>query len=135
MMTSQRMTFSPNYNLSLNYKKWANFNRRPAISELVEEIICPRECDHMCIESNYGPVCACREGFRLYDDLRTCVLTEGKYDCSTLTLQALQWSQWSHWLNWFHWLQDLRKTVDEIQNCFWMSKDSWVNILRWLSLC
>jgi hypothetical protein len=30
----------------------------------------------MCIESNYGPVCACREGFRLYDDLRTCVLTE-----------------------------------------------------------
>jgi len=44
--------------------------------ELVEEIICPRECDHMCIESNYGPVCACREGFRLYDDLRTCVLTE-----------------------------------------------------------
>ena len=48
------------------------------ILELVEEVICPRECDHMCIESNYGPVCACRDGFRLYDDLRTCVLTEGK---------------------------------------------------------
>ena len=59
--------------------QFAHFNRRPDISELVEEIICPRECDHMCIESNYGPVCACREGFRLYDDLRTCVLTEGKY--------------------------------------------------------
>ena len=59
-------------------QKWACSNRRPDISELVEEIICPRECDHMCIESNYGPVCACREGFRLYDDLRTCVLTEGK---------------------------------------------------------
>ena len=60
----------------------AHFNRRPAISELVEEIICPRECDHMCIESNYGPVCACREGFRLYDDLRTCVLTEGNFPFS-----------------------------------------------------
>lgn len=23
-------------------------------------------------------MCACREGFRLYDDMRTCVLTEGK---------------------------------------------------------
>ena len=45
--------------------------------ELDIEIECPRECDHMCILSNYGPVCACREGYRLYDDLRTCVLTEG----------------------------------------------------------
>ena len=63
----------------LTKSQFAHFNRRPDISELVEEIICPRECDHMCIESNYGPVCACREGFRLYDDLRTCVLTEGKY--------------------------------------------------------
>lgn len=44
--------------------------------ELMEEVICPRECDHMCIESNYGPVCSCRDGFRLYDDLKTCVLTE-----------------------------------------------------------
>ena len=66
--------------------QFAHFNRRPDISELVEEIICPRECDHMCIESNYGPVCACREGFRLYDDLRTCVLTEGKFSFSYQTL-------------------------------------------------
>lgn len=37
---------------------------------------CPRECDQFCVQSNYGPVCSCRAGYRLYDDLKTCVLTE-----------------------------------------------------------
>ena len=46
--------------------------------ELERELKCARDCDHMCIESSFGPMCACREGFRLYDDMRTCVLTEGK---------------------------------------------------------
>lgn len=54
----------------------AGYNGFDAKGELDIEIECPRECDHMCILSNYGPVCACREGYRLYDDLRTCVLTE-----------------------------------------------------------
>lgn len=44
--------------------------------ELERELKCARDCDHMCIESSFGPMCACREGFRLYDDMRTCVLTE-----------------------------------------------------------
>lgn len=37
---------------------------------------CPRECDHVCILKSNGPICSCRAGFRLYDDLKTCVLTE-----------------------------------------------------------
>lgn len=37
---------------------------------------CPRECDHVCIMKSSGPICSCRPGFRLYDDLKTCVLTE-----------------------------------------------------------
>jgi len=44
--------------------------------ELEQELKCARDCDHMCIASSFGPMCACREGFRLYDDMRTCVLTE-----------------------------------------------------------
>lgn len=47
--------------------------------ELQRELKCARDCDHMCIESSFGPMCACRDGFRLYDDMRTCVLTEGKW--------------------------------------------------------
>ena len=37
---------------------------------------CPRECDHFCILKSNGPICSCKPGFRLYDDLKTCVLTE-----------------------------------------------------------
>lgn len=45
-------------------------------NELEQELECARDCDHLCIASSFGPMCACREGFRLYDDMRTCVLTE-----------------------------------------------------------
>ncbi|CAG5081632.1 Oidioi.mRNA.OKI2018_I69.PAR.g9928.t1.cds [Oikopleura dioica] len=40
------------------------------------EVNCPRECDHFCVLKSTGPSCSCRSGFRLYDDLKTCVLTE-----------------------------------------------------------
>jgi len=48
---------------------------------------CPRECDHICVLSGTGTMCACRPGFRLYDDLKTCVMTEALLEETTEELK------------------------------------------------
>ncbi|CBY11125.1 unnamed protein product [Oikopleura dioica] len=53
-----------------------SFNRFCLDFSAAGAVSCPRECDHFCVLKSTGPSCSCRAGFRLYDDLKTCVLTE-----------------------------------------------------------